>query len=466
LPEPKIIWKPTARQAEFLAATEDEVLYGGAAGGGKTDGLVIDALGAQYRAIEIPEYRALILRRTYPELKEVIDRTQAIYPQIYRGAKFNNQDGDWRFPSGARIEFSYLERDSDVMRYQSRQYQWIGWEELAQWPSAYPYEYMISRLRAPERVKIPLFIRGTCNPDGPGARWLAKRFGINPSGESTRMTITVNGKPWRRRFIASKLDDNPHLAETGYREKLMMLPEEIKRALLEGRWDEPSVANAIYAREILNMTTEGRIRQMPYDPRLPVHTVWDLGWNDAMTIGMIQKPTHNSLVVINYLEDNQRTYAEYIKDLNAMEYVWGTDWLPPDAANKDPKSGFSAYDIFKQLKRDPKLIPVNIRGDMEYGIRAVRMMMPRIYIDNTERKRLTGYLGGARLIDCIRRYRRNVPRATNEPSVPVHDEYSHGCDMLRYLATIAHLIQNPSEVETAPRVSAYENQIPGMGMLG
>ena len=122
---PTVVWQPTPRQAEFLAASEDEVLYGGSAGGGKTDALVIDALGAQHRAVEQPEYRGLLLRRTYAELKEVVDRTQAIYPRVYPGSRY--VEPDWRFPSGARLEFGYLDRDTDVFRYQSRQFQWIGW---------------------------------------------------------------------------------------------------------------------------------------------------------------------------------------------------------------------------------------------------------------------------------------------------------------------------------------------------
>ena len=98
-----VIWRPTDRQAEFLAAPEDEVLYGGSAGGGKTDALVIDALGGQCRAAEQPEYRALMLRRSYPELKEIVDRTQAIYPRVYPGSRY--VEPEWRFPSGARLEF-------------------------------------------------------------------------------------------------------------------------------------------------------------------------------------------------------------------------------------------------------------------------------------------------------------------------------------------------------------------------
>ncbi len=463
-PEPAVIWEPTPKQAEFLTADEDEVLLGGAAGGGKTDCLIVDAMGLQHKAIYQPEYRALLLRRSYPELKEVLDRTKVLYPDVVPGAVFNQKDSDWRFPSGARIEFSYLDNDTDVMKYQSRQFQWLGWEELAQWGSEFPYEYMLSRLRAPVRFPIPLFVRSTCNPDGPGARWIAARFGINPDGSSSRVEMEVNGRIWRRRFIAARLEDNPHLAGTGYREKLMMLPEVTRRALLDGRWDEPPIAAAIYANEMMQMADEGRIRPLPYDPRLPVHTCWDLGWNDAMTVIMVQKPLPNVLNVINYLEDSQKTYAEYIRDLNGLGYLWGTDWLPHDGANKDPKSGMSAQQVLRMLGR--RQVRLMGRSDVEAGIKQARMMFPRAYIDNTARKRLTGYLGAARLIECLRHYRRVVPKSTNEPASPLHDQFSHGSDAWRGLAQIADQIRNEGDEAPMPRVEAWSNPIEGMGLLG
>ena len=134
---PPIIWRPTPKQAEFLSASEDEVLFGGSAGGGKSDALVVDALGLglSLQAVAQPEYRALILRRTYGELKEIVDRTRALYPQVCPGAVFNQQDSEWRFPSGARIELSYLGQESDQMRYQSGSSSILRWEELAQWPT-------------------------------------------------------------------------------------------------------------------------------------------------------------------------------------------------------------------------------------------------------------------------------------------------------------------------------------------
>ena len=221
------------------------------------------------------------------------------------------------------------------------------------------------------------------------------------------------------------------------------------------------VAGAIYAREITEMVEEGRIRPTPYDPRLPVHTIWDLGWNDAMSIIMVQKPTPSVLNVINYLEDSFKTYAEYVADLNALRYVWGTAWLPHDGVNKDPKSGKSAEDVLRGLGRKVKIIG---RGDVEAGIRQARMMFPRVYMDNTTRKRDTGFLGAARLVDCLKRYARNVPVSTGEPATPIHNQYSHAADAWRGLATIVDQIRNDGDV-VMERLPAFNQPEPSMGML-
>ena len=222
------------------------------------------------------------------------------------------------------------------------------------------------------------------------------------------------------------------------------------------------VAGAIYAREIIDAVEEQRIRPTPYDPRLPVHTVWDLGWNDAMSIIMVQKPTPASLNIINYIEDSFKTYAEYVADLLALRYVWGTDWLPHDGANKDPKTGQSAQQVLQGLGRKVRVIG---RGEVEAGIRSARMMFPRIYIDNTERKRASGYLGAQRLIDCLKRYARNVPTTTGEPATPIHNEYSHAADAFRGLAMIVDQIRNDGDVKME-KLPAFHNPEPSMGVLG
>jgi len=124
------LWEPSDRQAEFLAAGEFEVLYGGAAGGGKTDGLAVDALCLQDEGIANPHHRAILFRRSYPELRDLIDRALAIYPQVDGGAKFNQTERVWTFSSGAKVEFGYLHADADRFRHRGRAWNYVGFDEL------------------------------------------------------------------------------------------------------------------------------------------------------------------------------------------------------------------------------------------------------------------------------------------------------------------------------------------------
>lgn len=189
------------------------------------------------------------------------------------------------------------------------------------------------------------------------------------------------------------------------------------------------VAGAIYKNEILAMQADKRLRPVPYDPMLKVHTVWDLGWNDQMSIILCQKLA-SELRIIEYIEDSHRTLADYVADLADRRYRWGTDYLPHDGAAKDYKSGKSAEEILSSLGRRPSLVP---KLDVETGIKAARLAFPRCYFDSNK---------ALRLVDCLKRYRRSIPTTTNEPGSPLHDEYSHGADAFRYLATVADKMSN------------------------
>ena len=422
---PRVVWRPTDRQAEFLAASEDEVLYGGSAGGGKTDALVIDALGGQCRAVEHAEYRALLLRRSYPELKEVVNRTQAIYPHAYPGARY--VEPEWRFPSGARLELGYLDRDTDVMRYQSRQFQWIGWEELAQWESDYSYTYMLSRLRRPDRLDIPVYVRATCNPDGPGARWIAKRWGIGKEGVSCRRTLPVKGRDFRLRFIAARLHDNPHLTDTGYRERLMLLPDNLRKALLDGRWDEPTIDGAIYNEELAKAREDERITSVPYDPVARVDTWWDLGVADATAIWFTQD-VGRELRVIDYYEAQGEGLPHYSAVLDKRGYLYGRHTAPHDIEVRELGSGRSRVETAASLGIRFETAP---SIGIDDGIHATRMLFPRMWFD--ERKCAAG-------LEALRHYQRERNKRLAEwKSTPLHNWASHGADALRTLG-VAHRV--------------------------
>lgn len=183
-----------------------------------------------------------------------------------------------------------------------------------------------------------------------------------------------------------------------------------------------AIAGAIYAKEITDLIEKKRARPMPYDPQLPVHTIWDLGWNDAMSIIMVQKIA-SAVMIIGYLESSFKTYAECVKELNTLKYVWGTDYLPFDGKQTRPDTGKNPKQILEGLgRRNVEAMEHNY--DPEHGIKMVRMMFPRMYIDNSEFENTDfEYDGGKRLIECLKRYRRKVPVTTGEPSTPVHDEF-------------------------------------------
>ncbi len=149
--------------------------------------------------------------------------------------------------------------------------------------------------------------------------------------------------------------------------------------------------------------------------------------------------------------------------MQTLRYMWGTDWLPHDGTHHDPKSGTSAEKILRGFGCKVRIIP---RIDAESRIKAARMMFPRVYIDNTSRKAVTGHLGAARLIECLKRYKRHVPTTTGEPAAPVHDAVSHGCDAFGGVAEIVDQIRNEGERERKAPIPGFRSTVPGAGFLG
>ena len=246
--EREVVFQPNpGPQTDFLAASEREVLYGGAAGGGKSYGLLADPM----RYFANKNFNGIILRRTNDELRELIWKSQEMYPKIYPGAKWQEKKSQWVFPSGAKLWMTYLERDEDVLRYQGLAFSYIAFDELTQYATPFAWNYMRSRLRTTD-PDLPLFQRATTNPGGRGHGWVKKMF-VDPAPANKRFIATDidTGEPmvfpenherageplFYRRFIPASLKDNPYLMQDGqYEANLMALPEMQRRQLLEGDW--------------------------------------------------------------------------------------------------------------------------------------------------------------------------------------------------------------------------------------
>ena len=245
----EVVFQPNpGPQTQYLASSEREVLYGGAAGGGKSYATLADPL----RDLNNPDFSGLLVRHTTEELRELIQKSQDLYPKAIPGIKWSERKSQWTTPRGGRLWMSYLDKDTDVMRYQGQAFNYVAFDELTQWQSPYGWNYMRSRLRSSSK-ELGLYMRATTNPGGPGHSWVKKMF-IDPAPSNTPFwatdietgeTLTYpqghsrSGEPlFKRRFIPASLFDNPHLAESGdYEAMLLSLPEHQKKQLLEGNWD-------------------------------------------------------------------------------------------------------------------------------------------------------------------------------------------------------------------------------------
>ena len=215
----------TIRQNIFLLLDDVlEVLFGGAAGGGKSEALLAGA--AQY--VDTPGYSAIIFRRTYRDLAlpgALMSRSKAWWQSA--NAKWDSQNYQWRFPSGAVIQFGYLESEGDERRYQSAEFQYVGFDELTQF-SENQYLYMFSRMRRLKAAtNVPIRMRAATNPGGPGHMWVKKRWNL-PSGRT--------GDP-SRVFVPSRLEDNPHLDQEVYEKSMEQLSSVTYAQLRKGDWD-------------------------------------------------------------------------------------------------------------------------------------------------------------------------------------------------------------------------------------
>lgn len=288
----------------------------------------------------------------------------------------------------------------------------ICWVEEAQVVTKKSWDILIPTIRKPGSE-----IWVTFNPELDTDETYS-RFVTDPPEGAWVAEVNFSDNPWFSPELERERQDMLKRDPVGY------------RTVWEGKC-RPAVEGAIYAREIEALVSDGRIRNVPYDPMLKVHTVWDLGFNDSMAIICVQAVA-GEIRIVKYIEDSLRTLADYVADLQAMRWNWGTDFLPHDARAKDFKSGKSAEEIMRALQRNPRIVP-NL--GVEEGIRASRLVFSRCYFDKTNT---------AGLVNALKRYRRHVHQTTQEPGQPLHDAASHGADAFRYLAIVADQLRNES----------------------
>ena len=364
-----IIWDAQPRQSVFLNRTEEEVLFGGSAGGGKTDGLLAFIIR---RAVVYSYSKHLFLRRTFADLSKAgaaIDRSKEL---LSSSAHWDDQKHRWTFSNGSVFEFGYLDREDDKYNYQGAQFDSLAFDEAGLFTGT-QYLYMISRCRSTVAGIIPLIRLGS-NPGGVGHAFLKARF-ITPASPETTFEIPKEPGQTRQRFgcfIPSRLSDNQILIQRdpGYWDRLMSLPEDERRALAYGDWD-------VFAGQYFK---EWRYNKHVIDPfDIPRHwRKWgglDWGFAKPLSFGVYtQDPDTDRIYRVREL------YRSEMRDSEAIELIKATiagDTL--DAIYADPSmwqrksSDDSLSTAERYTNANLMLIPAN--NDRLQGWRRVRDLL-------------------------------------------------------------------------------------------
>lgn len=408
---PKNVLQLPQKLAPLWAPKRYKVMHGGRGGGKSWSVAGVLLLMAAHKPLRI-----LCTREVQKSIKDSVHRL--LTDQIARlglTGFFEVLDTEIRGINGSLFLFAGLSSHT-VDSIKSFEGCDIVWVEEAHGVSKKSWDVLIPTIRK-DGSEIWL----TLNPDMETDETF-QRFIASPSPDTWVCQINWRDNPWF-----------PQVLE-GERQKAMRsMAKDDYDAIWNGKARKVS-AGAIYRHEMEHLYADGRACRVPYDPRLPVHTVWDLGWNDAMTISMVQVGPQD-VRLIDYLEDSHRTYDWYVSQLEKRPYRWGNDYLPHDGKTKNPQTGKNAEMLLRELGRRNVLCLAAL--DVEEGIKSARMLFPRCYFDSNKT---------ARLLECLKRYQRRVHSSTHEAMEPLHDEFSHGADCFRYVAQSAeHMLRSQQQ---------------------
>lgn len=330
-------------QTEFVKRLEDECMYGGAKGGGKSFVLLIESL----RQVNNPNYKALILRRTYPRLQELIDRSKLIFPKL--GASYSGQEHTWTFPTGSKIRFGHCQNVGDEINYQGHEYQYLGFDQLEEFLES-QYLFLSAQVRTSDPT-LRCYVRSTANPGGIGHAWVKARWIDNKQPYKTYTTeYDLNGNILKRTsaFIPATVYDNKILLDANpqYLATLSNLPERNRKALLEGSWD---IFEGQYFSEFDRATHVVK----PFSPPLDWKRVvcGDYGYTAPSAIYWAAISPTNDLYIYRELYATGLTYsalADEIKKYTAREEVIDNYVFDPSIWAVHGSTGETGSEIFFQ----------------------------------------------------------------------------------------------------------------------
>ena len=404
--------KVTKKQKQFIDARENEVLFGGAAGGGKSYGQIVDAL---LFALKYPGSKQLILRRTFSELDKSLIRTSlSIYPkELY---SFNSSSHTGRFKNGSCIDFGYCANENDVYQYQSAEYDCIRFDELTHFTKM-QYVYLISRVRGAN--SFPKQIKSSTNPGGVGHSWVKERFvDPAPSGESF-----VGEGGMTRVFLPSLLSDNAFLnkCDPSYRQRLEALPEKEKKALLYGDW------NIFEGQYFTEFSTSKHVCE-PFEipPSWRRYRTIDYGLDRLAVLWIALSPDGRVYLYREYCESGLpiSMAAKAITDRSpSSEDIYAT-LAPPDLFSRTQESGKTKASLFQEYG----VTFTKTSNDRECGWLAIKELL----CDGENGPKLKIFRNCTEIIKCLPALNIDRIRPTDCANEP--HEITHAPDALRGFA--------------------------------
>lgn len=390
----------TEKQEQFINSTAFETLFGGAAGGGKSYGQLVDAL---LYALKYPKSKQIVFRRTFPDLERSLIRTSLeFYPR--EAATYNSSKHTWTFKNGSIIDFAYIDNEKDVYQYQSAEYDVIRFDELTHF-TEFMYTYMISRCRGAN--PYPKHIKSSTNPGGVGHTWVKARF-IDIGEPNVIHTF----KEGTRIFIPSLIQDNMFLLQNDpeYVTRLDNLPEKEQKALKYGDWD---IFDGQFFTEFDRKIHVCTPFEIPNDWRR--FRTRDYGL-DMTAVCWIALDWRMNAFVYKELYKPDLIVSTAAKEINTMtnENII-TDYAPPDLWNRNKDTGKSTADIFAENGQ---------------------------FLTKADNNRVTGWL-------AVHEWLKVFPDEQGQPTSKLKI-FSNCTNLIRTLPALQHDEKNPNDVANEP----------------